>query len=153
MTVRHSHLPLEVSEASETLTRNGESEVFNASGWTDNGHMENARKPALEKTFGRFGRFEMGEGTMNHDDLVQRALQLLAQPIGTVKPTKQQKVLKPIPSVQPGSQITWHRAGKVQQGVLDYLHADADGTHWAFVSIGETWTAVNLKFVTKLGDE
>lgn len=89
---------------------------------------------------------------MNHDDLVQRALQLLAQPTETAKPMKQQQALKPIPSVQPGAQITWQHAGKAQQGVVDHLHTDADGTHWAFVTLGESWTVVNMKFVTRSGD-
>jgi hypothetical protein len=89
---------------------------------------------------------------MNHDDLVQRALQLLTQPTESAKPMKQHQVLKLIPSVQLGSLITWQQGGKAQQGMVDYLHTDADGTHWAFVILGESWTVVNTKFVTRFGN-
>jgi hypothetical protein len=71
------------------------------------------------------------------------------QPIETVKAEKalkQQKALDPIPTIQPGDRIEWERADlTVQHGIIDYLHTDADGQQWAFVSIGETWTAVNVK--------
>jgi plastocyanin len=71
------------------------------------------------------------------------------QPIETVKAEEvlrqQQKALDPIPTIQPGDRIEWQRADlTVQHGIVDYLHTDADGQQWAFVSIGETWTAVNV---------
>jgi hypothetical protein len=53
----------------------------------------------------------------------------------------------PAPPVQAGAQIQWQRAGQVQQGLVDFIHVDDTGTRWAFVTIGESWTAVNLKFV------
>jgi hypothetical protein len=60
MTIKRPYLLLEVSEASGTPAMNGESGDFNASDWTDNGHMGNAIKPVLSKAFGHFGRIEMG---------------------------------------------------------------------------------------------
>ena len=55
----------------------------------------------------------------------------------------------PVPPIQPGAQITWTRGdGSTQGGVVDYLYVDETGTRWAFISIGESWAAINLKFVT-----
>jgi hypothetical protein len=71
------------------------------------------------------------------------------QPIETVKAEealKQQKALDPIPTIQPGDRISWLRAGTVQQGFVDFLHDDADGTRWAFVTLADrSWSAVNVK--------
>ena len=54
----------------------------------------------------------------------------------------------PAPPIQAGAQIQWHRAGQVQQGLVDFIHIDDIGTRWAFVTIGESWAAVNMKIVT-----
>ena len=51
------------------------------------------------------------------------------------------------PTIQPGDQISWMRAGQRQVGLVDFLHRDSDGQDWAFVTLGENWAAVNLKFV------
>ena len=52
-------------------------------------------------------------------------------------------------SAQPGDRITWQRAdGKATDGVIDFLHADHDGSRWAFCSVADRWVAVNTKFVT-----
>lgn len=53
-------------------------------------------------------------------------------------------------TVHPGDQIEWQRAGTVQHGAVDFLHWDEDGQQWAFCTIGETWTAVSLKFVKRV---
>jgi len=73
-----------------------------------------------------------------------RALRLLDKAAG--------KARLVTPTIAVGSQITWQRAGKAQQGVVDYLHTDADGTMWAFATTGETWAAVNMKYVTQRSD-
>jgi len=87
---------------------------------------------------------------MSHDDLVQRALFILAQPIETVKPKEAlrlQPAHNPIHTIAVGSLISWTRAdGSAQTGVVDCLHVDVDGQQWAFVSLGKTWAAVNMKF-------
>jgi len=86
---------------------------------------------------------------MSQNDLVQRALLLLAQQPERAKPKEagmQQQALDPIRSVQPGDRIEWTRAGQAQQGLVDFVHVDDTGTTWAFVTIGETWAAVNMKF-------
>ena len=74
----------------------------------------------------------------------ERAQRLLSKAAG--------KVRLVTPTIAVGSQITWQRAGKAQQGVVDYLHTDADGTMWAFATTGETWAAVNMKYVTQRSD-
>ena len=51
-------------------------------------------------------------------------------------------------TIHPGDSITWHRAGMVQTGVVDFLHLDTDGVLWAFVTIGQSGAAVNVKFAT-----
>jgi hypothetical protein len=53
------------------------------------------------------------------------------------------------PNIQASSFIAWTRGdGSIQTGLVDYLHINADGTTWAFVTMGENWSAVNLKFAT-----
>ena len=54
------------------------------------------------------------------------------------------------PTIQAGSHITWTRGdGSVQSGVVDLIHVDDIGIRWAFVTLpGESWSAVNLKFLT-----
>lgn len=56
-----SNPSFEPSEPSETSARSGDSEVFKVSGHVSSGRMEKARKPALNKAVGRFGRFEGGD--------------------------------------------------------------------------------------------
>jgi hypothetical protein len=79
------------------------------------------------------------------------------QPIETVKAEealKQQKALDPSPTIQPGDRIEWERAGTAQQGLVDFLHCDADGTMWAFCTVaGGSWTAVNMKFAKGSGHD
>ena len=60
---------------------------------------------------------------------------------------KQQKGLDLIPAVRPGDLVTWQRDGSKQEGFVDFLHVDPDDKEWAFLSYGETWAVVNLKFV------
>lgn len=60
---------------------------------------------------------------------------------------RQQQALDPSPTIQAGDQIAWDRAGTMQTGVVDYLYTDSAGVTWAFVTIGESWAAVNLKYV------
>ena len=51
-------------------------------------------------------------------------------------------------TVQPGDLIQWTRPdGSMQTGIVDLIHVDDTGTRWAFVTIEETWAALNLKFV------
>lgn len=56
-------------------------------------------------------------------------------------------------TIQAGAHITWTRGdGSVQTGLIDVVHVDVNGQHWAFVTLGERWTVVNMKFVTPSGD-
>lgn len=83
-------------------------------------------------------------------------LDIIRQVEKTYKPTSQNKELVhgqsgpvEILPCAPGGKITWQRAnGTVQIGVVDAVHVDDAGVRWAFVTIGESWAAVNLKFVT-----
>ena len=46
-----------------------------------------------------------------------------------------------------GDRIEWTRADlTVQTGVVDFMHVDDTGARWAFVTLGESWAAVNMKF-------
>lgn len=45
-----------------------------------------------------------------------------------------------------GSHIAWDRAGTMQTGVVDYVYTDSAGVKWAFVMIGESLSAINLRF-------
>ena len=52
--------------------------------------------------------------------------------------------------IVPGTQITWRADGKPRgPATVDFLHADPDGTVWAFVTLVDGWAAVNTKHVTK----
>lgn len=80
------------------------------------------------------------------DDLVQRALELLKkkpQPPDTTS------------TIQVGDSISWTRDdGTAHKGSIDCLHTDDAGVRWAFLSIGPTWAAVNLRVaanVKKIG--
>lgn len=58
-----------------------------------------------------------------------------------------------IPTFQPGSTIAWLRAdGTRQIGTVDFIHTDEIGARWAFVTIGDGWAAVNMKFVRGVDD-
>lgn len=73
-----------------------------------------------------------------------RALRLLDKAAGKVRVIA--------PTIQVGDRIEWHRAGTVQHGTVDFVHVDADGLVWAFVTIGESWAAVNMKYATVATD-
>ena len=63
---------------------------------------------------------------------------------------RQQTSLNPIPTIQPGSWITWQGDEGTPRGpgTVDFLHPDADGAVWAFCTCPDgTWTAVNTKFI------
>jgi len=58
------------------------------------------------------------------------------------------------PTLQPGDRITWQRAdGMTQTGLVDMVHVDEGGQHWAFVTLEESWVMVNMKFVRGAGHE
>jgi hypothetical protein len=85
-------------------------------------------------------RLEPGKPIELPDD---RAKRLLAKAAGRVR-----VVPKPI---QPGESIRWTRGdGTEHHARVDFLHSDPDGTVWAFVTVGEGWAAVNLKFAAKV---
>lgn len=58
-------------------------------------------------------------------------------------------------ALQSGDWIEWQRADDLTQqiGEGDFIHVDDTGTRWAFGSVGESWEAVNMKFVTGSGHE
>ena len=57
----------------------------------------------------------------------------------------------PLRNIHPGSTIEWIRADRSIQGaVVDFIHIDTDGVGWAFVALGESWSAVNMQFVTRV---
>ncbi len=69
----------------------------------------------------------------------ERAKRLLAKAAGLVRVVP--------PSIQPGDRITWTRGdGTTPSGLVDAIYVDESGTRWAFVTIGEGWSAVNTKF-------
>ena len=58
------------------------------------------------------------------------------------------KVRMITPTIEAGAQITWTRVDMtVQAGIVDLIHVDDRGIRWAFVTIGQHWAVVNLKFV------
>lgn len=54
----------------------------------------------------------------------------------------------------PGAWITWPAADLTIRGPahVDFLHRDADGTVWAFVTYQQGWAAVNTKFATLINE-
>lgn len=40
-------------------------------------------------------------------------------------------------TIQVGNRIAWDRAGTMQQGLVDFLHEDVDGTRWLFVTLAD----------------
>lgn len=81
---------------------------------------------------------------MSHRDLVQQALRLLTHPIETGEAkealTPQQGIdhdhAPKDSTIQAGDWIEWQRSGTVQQGLVDFLHDDADGHTVGFRDIG-----------------
>ena len=72
----------------------------------------------------------------------ERAKRLLAKAPGRVRVVHR--------LIKPGDVIRWTRGdGSEHHGRVDSLHHDSDGTVWVFVTIGDGWAAVNLKFTTK----
>jgi len=57
--------------------------------------------------------------------------------------------IQPHYEAKPGDHLTWRRAnGVVEHGVVDFMHTDLDGRHWAFVTLSDDhWAAINLKYV------
>lgn len=54
-------------------------------------------------------------------------------------------------SIVVGDLITWTRAdGTTPIGLVEAVHVDVEGIAWAFVTIGQTWAAVNLTFVQRV---
>lgn len=78
---------------------------------------------------------------MNNSEIIKRARQLLSNPTRAVA----------VPSVglpfRLSRRIEWVRAGCVQHGTIDFVHVEVDGTAWAFVTLGESWSAVNMNVV------
>ncbi|MBA2485858.1 MAG: hypothetical protein H0V35_07130 [Nitrospira sp.] len=52
--------------------------------------------------------------------------------------------------MQIGDTIRWELTDfGHQEGVVDFLHGDADGSHWAFVTLPDgQWAAVNMTHAT-----
>jgi hypothetical protein len=77
----------------------------------------------------------------------QAATQLLKK-----APDKVRRVDPLSTSLYPGSVITWKGADlTVRQGIVDFLHPDADGLVWVFVTMPDGgWAAVNSKYVEKV---
>jgi hypothetical protein len=85
------------------------------------------------------------------------ALKLLAKAPGKVREATGSvdiEEMKLTWALAPGDRIEWQRAGTAQQGLVDFLHCDADGTMWAFCTVpGGSWTAVNMKFAKGSGHD
>ena len=72
------------------------------------------------------------------------------QPDEAVRP---QPAIDQASTVNPGDSIEWHRAdGSLHRGVVDLVHVDAMGSSWAFVTIGQSWAAVNLRYTAVATD-
>jgi hypothetical protein len=56
-----------------------------------------------------------------------------------------------VDSLSPGSLITWEGAdGTIRSGGVDFLHTNADGTVWAFVTTSDGgWAAVDTKYLDR----
>jgi len=53
-------------------------------------------------------------------------------------------------ALQAGDLVQWTRAdGSMQTGIVDAIHVDDTGARWGFLTIGESWAALNMKFVDK----
>jgi len=58
-------------------------------------------------------------------------------------------LLAALRAIQSGDNVEWTRAGQAKTGVVDFIHVDPDGLTWGFVTIGSSWSAVNLKFAKR----
>ena len=77
------------------------------------------------------------------DLLDDRAQRLLSKAPG--------KVRMVMPTIAAGSLVSWTRGdGSSQLGTVDQIHEDDTGTRWGFITIGESWAVVNLKFLKVL---
>ena len=58
----------------------------------------------------------------------------------------------PLTLPRPGALITWEGADlTIRQGIVNFLHTDADGSVWAFVTmLSGGWAAVNSKYMLKI---
>ena len=93
------------------------------------------------------GKTHILEPGQTIDLLPDKAKLLLERAPGMVRPLDVSAL------IQPSCVIKWQRVdGSTHSGVVDFIHTDGDGTRWAFVTIGETWAVVNMKFVTRPGD-
>lgn len=52
-------------------------------------------------------------------------------------------------SIHAGDCVYWEGPDGKQRGpaMVDFVHTDDDGVHWAFCTTDEGWAAVNLKYV------
>jgi hypothetical protein len=48
-----------------------------------------------------------------------------------------------------GSQITWDGRHGPNTGIIDTIHTDDTGASWGFVTLGQSWAVVNLKFAKR----
>ena len=83
-----------------------------------------------------------------------RGMQLLTRRPGQVRMVRPRQALevKRAPP-KPDDRIEWVSAEKTQVGLVDSIHVDNTGQAWAFVIVGESWAAVNVKFATLAGKE
>ena len=103
--------------------------------------IEGIGEPFLYRWPGGEVRLEPGKPIELPDE---RAKRLLIRAPGRVRV---------IPTFEPGAMIGWTRQdGTNQTSQVDFVHTDAAGSRWAFVSLGETWAAVNMKFVRRADD-
>lgn len=55
--------------------------------------------------------------------------------------------LRVVHPIVPGATITWLRHdGSTHTALIEYVHVDAGGT-WLFVSIEQSWAALNVKYL------
>ena len=62
------------------------------------------------------------------------------------------KKATPSLTVQPGDLITWTRVDGTAIGLVEAVHVDVEGIAWAFVTIGQSWAWVNLKFAKRVNE-
>ena len=104
--------------------------------------IEAVNRPILCRFPGGEFRLEPGKPIDVPDERAKRLLNKAGNKVRMVPPT-----------IAAGSQITWTRGdGTAHTGLIDVTHVDEDGQHWVFVTIGETWAVVNMKFVTGSSD-
>ncbi len=80
----------------------------------------------------------------------ERAARLMAKAPGRVRYVMAKDMEEAVlPHVHAGDLITWELPdlGR-QEGVVNFLSPDSDGSQWAYVTMPDgRWAAVNLKFV------